>query len=379
MKTLSILGSTGSIGTQALDIVRSSPKDFKVIALSCNNNIDILKKQADEFKPEIVAVYDKERAAEIKDIEVVTGMAGLKKIAKLDNAEIVLNALVGSIGVEPTLEAIRNKKTLALANKETLVTAGSIVMRESKKNSVDILPIDSEHSAIWQCLNGEDINSVSRLLITCSGGAFRNRSSEELAALKAADALKHPTWDMGAKITIDSATLMNKGFEVIEAHHLYDIPYGQIEVLIHPESIIHSLVEFKDNSVIAQLGIPSMKIPIQYALTYPKREKNETTQRLDLLKIKQLNFQDPDLDKFPCLKYAYEAGKVGGSLCAVMNAANEIAVKYFLKDKISFLDIPLLIKEAMDDHKLIKQPNLDEIIEVDRKVKKQTEDKLRND
>jgi len=367
MKQLSILGSTGSIGTQTLDIVRRFPEEFKVVGLSCNSNIELLKKQIEEFRPEIVGVFDEEEADELKD--VLKGIDGLKKVASVESADIVVNALVGSVGVLPTIEAIRNFKNVALANKETLVSAGSVVMEEVKKHNVSLLPIDSEHSAIWQCLNGEDINSVNKLVITCSGGAFKNKTKEELMGVKASDALKHPTWDMGAKITIDCASLMNKGFEVIEAHWLYGLGYEKIDVVMHPESIVHSLVEFHDHSVIAQLGVPSMKIPIQYALSYPKRLKNLELPRLDLVRVSSLNFKEINNELFPCLGYAYEAGKIGGTLPAVMNAANEIAVQFFLKEKIEFFDIVRLVRKAMDGHKLIKNPSLDEIMGVDERVR----------
>jgi len=376
MKHLSILGSTGSIGTQTLDIIREHPNKFKVIGLTTNRNIELLKKQIEEFRPEAVAVMDEEKADELKaDIQVYKGMDGLIKIAKLSGADTVVNSLVGSIGVLPTIEAIKEKKNIALANKETLVTAGQIVMNELKKNKVSLMPIDSEHSAIFQCLNGENISEVSRITITCSGGAFKNYTKEQLEKATAKDALKHPTWSMGAKITIDCATLMNKGFEVIEAHWLYGLSYEKIGTVLHPESVIHSLVEFQDSSVIAQLGLPDMGIPIQYALSYPKRFQNALT-RLDLKKIRQLNFREINHKLFPCLSYAYEAGKTGGTLPAVMNAANEIAVKYFLRDKIKFLDIPRIIKQKMDEHKLIKNPSIDEILDVDKKIKEQVEKEI---
>ena len=376
MKSLSILGSTGSIGKQTLELVKEHPNDFKVIALSYNNNIELLKQQIEQHNPEIVAVYNKELADQITNVEVKSGIEGLKYIAKLNSSTTVINSLVGSIGVLPTIEAIKANKDIALANKETLVTAGQIVMEEVKKHNVNLMPIDSEHSAIFQCLNGENKEEVNKITITCSGGAFKNYTNEQLKTATAKDALKHPTWNMGAKITIDSATLMNKGFEVIEAHHLYNLPYEKIEVVMHPESIIHSFVEFQDHSTIAQLGLPSMKIPIQYALTYPKRFKNPSLPKLDIIRSKQLTFKEPNLDLFPCLKYAFISGYQGGTLPAVMNAANEIAVKYFLQDKISFLDIPKIIKQAMDNHKIIKQPSLEEIMDIDNKVKKEIENKL---
>ena len=379
MKTLSILGSTGSIGTQTLDIIREYANEFKIVGLTANNNIELLKKQIEEFKPEAVAVMQKEKAALLKvDVPVYSGMDGLVKIACLENADTVVNSLVGSVGVLPTVEAIKNKKNIALANKETLVTAGSIVMKKVEKNNINLMPIDSEHSAIFQCLNGENINEVNKIIITCSGGAFKNFTIEQLEKATARDALKHPTWSMGAKITIDSATLMNKGFEVIEAHWLYNMPYDKIEAIIHPQSIIHSLVEFNDKSVIAQLGLPDMKIPIQYALTYPNRLKCGV-EKLSLTKIKQLDFKEPNFELFPCLKYAYEAGNISGTMPAVLNAANEVAVAAFLKDKIKFLDIHRLIKKMMDEHNVIKNPDLDEILDVDKKVKEKTEKEIEED
>jgi 1-deoxy-D-xylulose-5-phosphate reductoisomerase len=373
-KTLSILGSTGSIGTQTLDIVKKFPEQFKIAALSCNKNIELLKKQIEEFKPKIVAVFDKEKADQLKaDIPVYKGMDGLLKVATLGEAHTVINSLVGSIGVQPTVKAIENLKNVALANKETLVTAGQIVMEKLKFHKTTLLPIDSEHSAILQCLQGEKTEDINKITITCSGGAFKNKTKEELQNVKASDALQHPTWNMGAKITIDSATLMNKGFEVIEAHWLYNIDYSKIDVVIHPQSIIHSLVEFKDKSVIAQLGMPDMRIPIQYALAYTERLQNENLPQLKLTDTKNLTFQEPDSERFPCLAMAYNAGIKAGTLPAVMNAANEIAVKHFLQDKIKFMDIPRLIMKAMDEHKIIKNPDLDEILDIDKKVKEETE------
>ncbi|MBW2976826.1 1-deoxy-D-xylulose-5-phosphate reductoisomerase [Candidatus Woesearchaeota archaeon] len=385
MKNLSILGSTGSIGMQTLEIVKNNPGRFKIIGLTANKNIGLLKKQINDFDPEAVAVMDVKKAEELKektDVNVYSGIDGIIKIAKLGKTDTVINALVGSIGVKPTIEAIKTKKNIALANKETLVTAGSIVMEEAKKNNVNLMPIDSEHSAIFQCLNTLNIKNiinnseikdeVSKITITASGGAFRDYSKEQLENATAEDALKHPTWDMGNKITIDSATLMNKGFEVIEAHYLYGMPYEKIDVVIHPQSIIHSLVELKDNAVIAQLGIPNMKIPIQYALSCPKRFKSNS-KRLDLTEIKNLSFSKPDLNLFPCLKYAYDAGIAGGTLPAVLNAANEAAVYAFLDNKIKFLDIPRLVNRMMQEHKIIKNPSLSQILDVDEKVKEETE------
>jgi 1-deoxy-D-xylulose-5-phosphate reductoisomerase len=374
MKNLSILGSTGSIGTQTLEIVKKFPNEFKVVGLTANNNIELLRQQIKEFKPVAVAVMDRKKADELINFtpaQVCAGMQGLKKIAALSECDTVVNSLVGSAGIEPTYHAAQNKKNIALANKETLVAAGQVIMETVKKNNVRVMPIDSEHSAIFQCLNGEKISDVNKITLTCSGGPFKNKTLEEMKGVTARDALKHPTWNMGAKITIDSATLMNKGFEVIETRWLYDLDYDKIDVVIHPQSIIHSLVEFKDKAVIAQLGIPDMKIPIQYALTYPKRIENDN-KKLNLAEIKTLDFSKPDYEKFPCLEFARRAGKIGGTLPCVMNAANEAAVWSFLDDKIKFLDILMLIKKMMDSHKLIKNPDLDDILEVDKKIKEST-------
>ncbi|MEA2036858.1 MAG: 1-deoxy-D-xylulose-5-phosphate reductoisomerase [Nanoarchaeota archaeon] len=374
MKTLSILGSTGSIGTQTLDIVRKFPDKYKAVALSCNSNIELMKKQIEEFKPQIVAVYDEEKADLLKaDVPVYKGMEGLLKVAALGDAHTVVNSLVGSIGVLPTVRAIESLNNVALANKETLVTAGEVVMKKLSFHKTTLFPIDSEHSAILQCLRGEKLEDVNKVTLTCSGGAFKNKTKEELESVKAADALQHPTWNMGSKITIDCATLMNKGFEVMEARWLYNLDYSQIDVVIHPQSIIHSLVEYKDRSVIAQLGLPDMRIPIQYALNYPDRLENSSLPRLNLAKIKEFTFSEPDIERFPCLKLAYDAGITGGSLPAVMNAANEVAVKYFLQDKIKFLDIPRLIMKMMEEHTLIKNPSLDEALDVDKRIKEKTE------
>src|SRR3989344_28562 len=380
MKYLSILGSTGSIGTQTLEIVRQFPGEFKIVGLTANKNSELLLKQIKEFKPKAAAIMDKSKADDLLNFsscQVYSGLEGLNKIASLDEADTVINSLVGSVGIEPTYSAIKNKKNIALANKETLVAAGSVIMEEAKKNNINLMPIDSEHSAIFQCLNGENLKDVNKITITCSGGPFRNYAKEQLENVRAQDALKHPTWSIGSKITIDSSTLMNKGFEVIEAHWFYGIDYEKIKVVIHPQSIVHSLVEFADKSVIAQLGIPDMKIPIQYALTYPKRFLSSNPQ-LDLIKIKTLDFKEPDFEMFPCLKYAYEAGNIGGTLPAVMNAANEAAVYAFLENKMRFLDIARLVKKKMDEHRVIKNPELDEILEVDKKVKKETKDEIQN-
>ena len=374
MKHLSILGSTGSIGTQTLEIIRQFPEEFKVVGLTTNKNSDLLLKQIKEFKPKAVAIMDNSKVDDLLNFsscQVYSGMEGLNKIAALSEADTVVNSLVGSVGIEPTYNAIKSKKNIALANKETLVAAGSAIMDEVKRNNVKLMPIDSEHSAIFQCLNGESIKEVNKITITCSGGPFKNHTKKQLENVTSADALNHPTWSMGAKITIDSATLMNKGFEVIEAHWLYGIDYDRIKVVIHPQSIIHSLVEFADKSVIAQLGLPDMKIPIQYALSYPKRFPNNST-NLDLAKIKALEFREPDFEMFPCLKYAYEAGSANGTLPAVMNAANEAAVWAFLDSKIRFLDIQRLIRKMMGEHTSTKNPSLKEILDTDKKTREET-------
>jgi len=380
MKKLSILGSTGSIGTQTLDIVKNNPDEFRVVGLTANKNIELLKNQINEFKPEAVGVMDEEKADLLKqnvDINVYSGIEGIIKIAALNEIDTVVNSLVGSIGVKPTVEAIRNKKNIALANKETLVTAGSVVMEEVKKNNVRLMPIDSEHSAIFQCLNNENVNDVNEITITASGGPFKNYSKAQLENVTVQDALRHPTWNMGNKITIDSATLMNKGFEVIEAHWLYDIPYEKVEVVIHPQSIIHSLVEFKDNSTLAQLSLPDMKLPIQYALSYPKRLPLNI-KKLNLMEVKNLSFEKPNFELFPCLKYAYDAGNKSGTLPAVLNAANEAAVYAFLDNKIKFLDIHRLINKMMQKHNIIKNPNLNQILDVDKKIKEETQEIIEN-
>lgn len=374
MKYISILGSTGSIGTQTLEIVRQFPEEFKVVGLTANKNSELLLKQIKEFRPKAAAIMDKSKSDDLLNFsscQIYSGIEGLNKIASLNESDTVVNSLVGSVGIEPTYNAVKSKKNIALANKEALVAAGSAIMDEVKKNKISLMPIDSEHSAIFQCLNGESIKDVNKITITCSGGPFRNYTKQQFEDVAVQDALRHPTWNMGSKITIDSATLMNKGFEVIEAHWLYEIEYDKIKVVIHPQSIVHSLVEFADKSVIAQLGLPDMKVPIQYALSYPKRFPS-SGKSLNLAEIRNLDFKEPDFEAFPCLKYAYEAGKAGGTLPAVMNAANEVAVYSFLENKIRFLDISGLIKRMMDGHKLIKNPALKEIIEADRKTKEET-------
>ncbi|HOA97156.1 MAG TPA: 1-deoxy-D-xylulose-5-phosphate reductoisomerase, partial [Acetivibrio saccincola] len=349
VKSISILGSTGSIGVQTLDVARNL--NIKVEALSGNTNIDLLEAQAREFKPSMVAVRDVDAANVLKErlsdlgIEVAGGMEGLKRAASLECVDMVVVSIVGIAGLIPTMEAIENKKNIALANKETLVTAGSIVMKKAEEKGVKILPIDSEHSAVFQCLMGNNIEDVSKIILTASGGPFRNKTKEELEKVTVKEALKHPNWDMGSKITIDSATLMNKGLEVIEAKWLFGLPVDKIEVLVHPQSIIHSMVEYNDGSVMAQLGLPDMRLPIQFALRYPKRSVNGFP-KLDFLKHNNLTFEMPDTEKFPCLRLSYEAIKAGGTMPAVMNAANEEVVSLFIGERINFIQIPQIIEKV---------------------------------
>ncbi len=372
MKKIAILGSTGSIGTQALDVVRKN-KDLEIVALSAGNNIELLKQQIDEFSPKLVSVGRKEAANKLKvmlegkDIEVMYGMEGLIAVAVCQEAQTLLTAIVGMIGLVPTVEAIKAGKDIALANKETLVTAGHIIMPLAKEYNVNILPVDSEHSAILQCLHGEKKAQISKLLITASGGPFRGMSKEQLAKVKLEDALKHPNWSMGRKITIDSSTLVNKGLEVIEAKWLFDMEVDDIEVVVQPQSIIHSMIELLDGSVIAQLGTPDMRLPIQYALYYPDHRFLDG-KRLDFKTLKQITFEEPDMKTFKGLALAYEAIRTGGSMPTVYNAANELAVSKFLNREIAYLDIVDLIEKSMEAHTLIKNPSIEEILQVERKT-----------
>ncbi len=372
VNNISILGSTGSIGTQALDVVRAlGNENIKVHGITGNNNIDLLEKQALEFKPEIVAVMDENKAFELKkrlkseNIKVLGGMEGLIKTATMEQVETVLTGVVGNVGLEPTIEAIKAHKNIALANKETLVSAGDIVMNEAKKNNIKILPVDSEHSAIFQCIQGKQDNDIYKIILTASGGSFRGKKREELENVSVEDALKHPNWVMGRKITIDSATLMNKGLEVIEAVRLFDVSVDKIQVVIHPQSIVHSAVEFDDGSVIAQLGPADMRLPIQYALLYPKRV-NLNFSRLDILKHNNLTFEEPDIETFKCLKLAFKAINIGGTMPAVLNGANEIAVERFLNKEISFLQIPELIEKAMNSHTPVYDYDLKDVLLSDK-------------
>ncbi|OCL27123.1 1-deoxy-D-xylulose-5-phosphate reductoisomerase [Orenia metallireducens] len=370
MKKITILGSTGSIGQQTLEVVEELHGQFEVLALTANSSIELLAEQINKFKPKYAVLMNDSLVNELKyklsynETQILTGLEGLIKVATLNEIDLLVNAVVGAIGVKPTLAAIRAGKDIALANKETLVTAGAIVMREAKDNDVKILPIDSEHNAIFQALQGEDRKAVKKIILTASGGPFRTIAADKLAEVTVAEALNHPNWNMGGKITIDSATLMNKGLEVIEAKWLFDLDYEQIDVVVHPQSIIHSLVEYKDHSILAELGLPDMKVPIQYALTYPSRNTNNL-ESLNLAKVGALTFEEPRKDLFPCLEYAYEAGRRGGTMPAVLNAANEIAVSKFLEGKIKFIDIPKLIKKVMSAHTVVDNPTLDQIIEAD--------------
>jgi len=370
MKRLSILGSTGSIGTQTLEIVRENKNGYVVEALAANSNIDLLEAQVREFKPRITAIGDKNKYAELKSringlTHITAGQDGVVEAAAAEGSDTVLSAIVGIAGLIPTYNAIKSGKNIALANKETLVTAGRIITGEIKRNKVMMLPVDSEHSAIFQSLRSGRHSEVSRLILTASGGPFRNKSQEELEKVSLSDALKHPNWSMGRKITIDSATLMNKGLEVIEARWLFDIMPENIEVCIHPQSIIHSAVEFVDGSIIAQLGLPDMKLPIQYALTYPDRMPLGG-KKLSLTEVGSLTFEKPDMDRFKCLKLTFKALSMGDSACVVLNGANEEAVRLFLEGKISFLDIGNLIEKTLDMHEVIDNMNIDDVVTLDK-------------
>jgi len=371
MKKIGILGSTGSIGTQTLDIVREN-RDLKVTALAVDSNIELLERQVREFMPNLVCVYREDKAKLFKEmvkdlpVKVVTKMEGLIECATEPEADTILTAMVGMIGIQPTIEAINAGKNIALANKETLVTAGHIIMPLIKEKGVALLPVDSEHSAIFQSLHGEDRKKAYKILLTASGGPFRGRKLIELKGKTPKDALKHPNWSMGQKITIDSATMVNKGLEVMEAAWLFDMSVDQIQVVVHPQSIIHSMVEYVDGSIIAQLGVPDMKLPIQYALFYPERRPLTAGERVDFTQLSQLTFEVPDMDTFFGLRLAYEAGRCGGSMPTVYNAANEWAVAEFLKGKIEFLMIPTMIEKAMQQHKMIANPSLKEILNIEQ-------------
>ncbi|KMY58709.1 1-deoxy-D-xylulose-5-phosphate reductoisomerase [Geobacillus sp. FSL K6-0789] len=374
MKYISILGASGSIGQQTLDVMRAHPDKFRLAAASVGKNVEAARKLIAEFSPVLVAVTDRD-AYEVLRCEysgrtaVVYGEEGLVEAAICPQADVVVTAVVGSVGLVPTLKAIEAGKTIALANKETLVVAGHLVTAAAKRRGVPLLPVDSEHSAIFQCLQGEKREHVEKLILTASGGSFRDRTREELAHVTVEEALRHPNWSMGAKITIDSATMMNKGFEVIEAHWLFGLPYERIEVVLHRESVIHSLVEFRDTSILAQLGTPDMRIPIQYALAYPERLPLAAAKPLDLAALGALHFAPVDFDRYRCLRFAYEAGKRGGSLPTVLNAANEEAVAAFLAGRIPFLAIEEWIERALERHQPVDDPQLEEIREIDADVR----------
>jgi len=377
MKKIAILGSTGSIGTQTLEVVREN-KDIEVLGLAAGNNIKLLERQIREFHPKMAAVCSEERAKELREnvkdlnIKIVSGMEGLIELSVMEESEILVTAIVGMIGIRPTIEAIKAGKDIALANKETLVTAGHIIMPLAKEYQVAILPVDSEHSAIFQSLQGGQEKALHKILLTASGGPFRQKTREELLNIQVEDALKHPNWEMGRKITIDSSTLVNKGLEVIEAKWLFDVSLDQIEVVVHPQSIIHSMVEYVDGAIIAQLGTPDMKLPIQYALYYPER-RFLPGDRLDFAALSKLTFEKPDMETFYGLRLAFEAGKEGGSLPTVFNAANELAVSKFLERKIKYLEIPEIIEHCMQAHKTIADPSVDEILQTEQEVYEQIE------
>lgn len=370
MKRISILGSTGSIGTQTLDIVRAN-NDLEVVAIAASTSIEALEKQIREFKPKLVCAYKEKAARELKvrvadtDVKVVLGMDGLIECAVISEADIVVTAFVGMIGIRPTLEAIKSGKDIALANKETLVTAGHIVMKMAEEYNVKILPVDSEHSAIFQSLNGENRKEIDKILLTASGGPFRGWTREQMKDVQVEDALKHPNWSMGKKITIDSATMVNKGLEVIEAKWLFGVGLDDIQVVVQPQSLIHSMVQFKDGGIIAQLGTPDMRLPIQYALYYPSR-KYLAGERVDFAKIGKITFEDPDPKNFVGLQLAYDAATAGGSMPTVFNAANEKAVAKFLNREIKFLEITDIINYCMDNHKVIENPSVEEILNIEQ-------------
>ena len=374
MKNISILGSTGSIGTQTLEIVREQ-KDIRVWGLSAGKNIDLLEKQIREFHPKYASLEEESDAKALAvrvadtDTRVLSGMKGMLEISTMQEIEILVTAIVGMIGIRPTIAGICAGKDIALANKETLVTAGHLIMPLAKKAGVRILPVDSEHSAIFQCLNGEEKKTVEKILLTASGGPFFGKKKEELGNISLDDALKHPNWSMGKKVTIDSATMVNKGLEVMEAKWLFDVKLSQIQVVVHRQSIVHSMVEYQDGSIMAQLGIPDMKLPIQYALYYPDR-RARSYGKADLFQIANLTFERPDPENFRGLALAFEAAKTGGSMPTVFNAANERAVAEFIEGKLKFLEIPEKIEHEMRTHSLISRPNLDEILEIEKEIKR---------
>ena len=372
MKKIAILGSTGSIGTQTLEVVREN-KDIEVLGIAAGNNSLLLEKQIREFHPKLVAVWTEEKASELRvkvsdtDTRIVSGMDGLIEVSTMEGTEILVTAIVGMIGLRPTIEAIKAKKHIALANKETLVTAGHLIMPLAKEMGVKILPVDSEHSAIFQSMQGNEAKAVKKILLTASGGPFRGKTQEELMEIRVEDALKHPNWSMGQKITIDSSTLANKGLEVIEAKWLFGVDVDDVQVVIQPQSIIHSMVEYVDGAIIAELGTPDMKLPIQYALYYPER-RFLPGDRVDFWNLGKLEFEKPDMDTFYALKLAYEAGRKGGSLPTVFNASNELAVSMFLNREVKYLEIMEIIEDCMKAHKIIENPSLEQILDTEAAV-----------
>lgn len=373
MKRITLLGSTGSIGTQTLDIVAEYPEKFRVVGMTAGGNIELFAQQIRKFQPEIVAIANETKLAELKEAIadlavkpiILAGAEGVETVAAYGDSEAVVTGIVGCAGLLPTIAAIKAGKNIALANKETLIAGGEVVVPLVKKHGVKLLPADSEHSAIFQCLQGVPEGGLRRIILTASGGAFRDRPTKELASVTVADALKHPNWAMGKKITIDSATLMNKGLEVIEAHYLFGVDYDKIEIVIHPQSIIHSLIELEDTSVLAQLGLPDMRLPLLYSLSYPDRIPTQW-ERLDLVKCGTLTFRAPDHQKYPCMDLAYAAGRAGGSMPAVLNAANEQVVELFLQERVRYVQIADLIKHVCDRHNLISKPELEDILEADK-------------
>lgn len=384
MKNIVILGSTGSIGVNTLKVIDNFSKDFRVIGLTGYNNLKLLEKQIKKYRPKVVVAgkysdTDYLRSKFKKDrLTVLAGPEGLKKIASWPKTELVVSALVGALGLEPTQEAILAGRDIALANKEVLVMAGSLMMKSARQKKISVLPLDSEHSAIWQCLKSESSRNISRIILTASGGPFWRLTKDQLRKVNPANALRHPTWNMGKKVTIDSATLMNKGFEVIEAHHLFGVPLEKIEVVIHPESVVHSMVEFCDGSTIAQMATADMRLPIQYALCYSQRRPNRFIQGLDFAKNNKFTFVQPDWEKFPCLRYGYQAAQIGGTMPAVMSAADEVAVQGFLDGAISFPEISQLIKVMMKKHTFVRNPALADIIEAAEWARQQAQQLINN-
>lgn len=380
-KQISIIGSTGSIGTQALEVVEKIHDRFEILALTGGDNLTLLMQQIQEFNPKTVCVKSFSSKIELEkrfnNVKFLCGEEGLDEICSDTQNDLIVMAVSGKTGLKPTLTAINNKIDIALANKETLVMAGEIVMKEVRENGVNILPVDSEHCAIHQCLKDGDVAGIRKLIITASGGPFRGKSLEEIKQATVEQTLAHPKWNMGKKITVDSATLMNKGLEVIEAHHLFGTSYDDIEVIVHPQSIIHSAIEYVDGSVIAQIGLPSMHIPIQYALTYPERIEGIKSESFSFLDAKRFDFEAPDLEKFPCLKLAYEAGKAGGSAPVCLNAANEEAVFAFLKGQIKLFRISELVDKLLSGHSIIKSPTIQEIFEIDNEIRIKTNELLK--